>query len=63
MAVLGYVLGMSDGAVAIALAARDGPVRKVAVAKAVREAGAAVAGPRGRPSGAVGGGCSGWGRI
>src|SRR5215208_6436782 len=46
MAVLFYVLGMSYGAVAIALGALGCPLRKVAVYNAVKEAGAAVAGLR-----------------
>ena len=46
MAVLFYVLGMSYGAVAIALAALGCPLSKVAVYNAVQEAGAAVAGLR-----------------
>jgi transposase-like protein len=46
MAVLFYVLGMSYGAVAIALGALGCPLSKVAVYYAVQEAGAAVAGLR-----------------
>jgi transposase-like protein len=46
LAVLFYVLGMSYGAVAIALGALSSPVSKVAVYNAVQEAGAAVAGLR-----------------
>lgn len=46
MAVLFYVLGMSYGAVAIALGALGCPLSKVAVDYAVQEAGAAVAGLR-----------------
>jgi hypothetical protein len=46
LAVLFYVLGMSYGAVAIALAALGCPLSKVAVYNAVQEAGAAVAGLR-----------------
>jgi predicted secreted protein len=46
MAVLFYVLGMSYGAVAIALGALGCPLSKVAVYNAVQEAGAAVAGLR-----------------
>ena len=46
MAVLFYVLGMSYGAVAIALEALGSPLSKVAVYNAVQEAGAAVAGLR-----------------
>lgn len=46
MAVLFYVLGMSYGAVAIALAALGCPLSKVAVYNAVQAAGAAVAGLR-----------------
>lgn len=46
MAVLFYVLGMSYGAVAIALEALGCPLSKVAVYNAVQEAGAAVTGLR-----------------
>jgi len=46
VAVMFYVLGMSYGAVAIALAALGYPLSKVAVYYAVQEAGAAVAGLR-----------------
>jgi hypothetical protein len=46
MAVLFYVLGMSYGAVAIALGALGCPLSKVAVYNAVQEAGAAVPGLR-----------------
>ncbi|MGH2618639.1 MAG: hypothetical protein ACRDJC_25705 [Thermomicrobiales bacterium] len=46
VAVMFYVLGMSYGAVAIALAALGWPLSKVAVYYAVQEAGAAVAGLR-----------------
>ncbi len=46
LAVLFYVLGMSYGAVAIALGALGCPLSKVAVYNAVQEAGAAVAGLR-----------------
>jgi len=46
MAVLFYVLGMSYGAVSIALGALGWPLSKVAVYTAVQEAGAAVAGLR-----------------
>jgi hypothetical protein len=46
LAVLFYVLGMSYGAVAIALGALGTPLSKVAVYNAVQEAGAAVAGLR-----------------
>jgi hypothetical protein len=46
LAVLFYVLGMSYGAVAIALGALGSPLSKVAVYTAVQEAGAAVAGLR-----------------
>ena len=46
MAVLFYVLGMSYGAVAIALGALGCPLSKVAVYNAVQEAGAAVVGLR-----------------
>jgi hypothetical protein len=46
LAVLFYVLGMSYGAVAIALRALGTPLSKVAVYNAVQEAGAAVAGLR-----------------
>ena len=45
-----YVLGMSYGAVAIALSALGWPLSTVAVYYAVQEAGAAVAGPAPRPS-------------
>lgn len=46
LAVLFYVLGMSYGAVALALSALGCPLSKVAVYNAVQEAGAAVAGLR-----------------
>ena len=46
LAVLFYVLGMSYGAVALALGALGTPLSKVAVYNAVQEAGAAVAGLR-----------------
>ena len=46
LAVLYYVLGMSYGAVSIALGALGCPLSKVAVYNAVQEAGAAVAGLR-----------------
>jgi hypothetical protein len=46
VAVMFYVLGMSDGAVATALGALGWPLSKVAVYYAVQEAGAAVAGLR-----------------
>jgi hypothetical protein len=46
VAIMFYVLGMSYGAVAIALAALGWPLSKVAVYYAVQEAGAAVAGLR-----------------
>src|SRR3954465_13031919 len=46
LAVLFYVLGMSYGAVAIALGALGSPLSKVAVYNAVQEGGAAVAGLR-----------------
>jgi len=46
LAVLFYVLGMSYGAVAIALGALGSPLSKVAVYTAVQEAGAAVVGLR-----------------
>jgi hypothetical protein len=46
VAVMFYVLGMSYGAVAMALAALGWPLSKVAVYYAVQEAGAAVAGLR-----------------
>ena len=46
MAVLLYVLGMSYGAVALALAALGCPLSKVAVYNAVQAAGAPVAGLR-----------------
>jgi transposase-like protein len=46
VAVMFYVLGMSYGAVAIAMAALGWPLSKVAVYYAVQEAGAAVAGLR-----------------
>jgi transposase-like protein len=46
LAVLFYVLGMSYGAVAIALGALGCPLSKVAVCNAVQEAGAAVVGLR-----------------
>ena len=46
MAVLFYVLGMSYGAVALALTALGCPLSKVTVYNAVQEAGAAVAGLR-----------------
>jgi hypothetical protein len=55
VAVMFYVLGMSYGAVAIALAALGWPLSKVAVSSAVQEAGAAVAGLR-REAVARGGG-------
>ena len=57
VAVMFYVLGMSYGAVATALAALGWPLSKVAVYYAVQEAGAAVAGLR---RDAV---CQGGGRI
>ena len=46
VAVMFYVLGMSDGAVAEALAARGSPLSKVAVYNYVQAAGAAVPGLR-----------------
>src|SRR6187551_526902 len=46
VAVMFYVLGMSYGAVATALAALGWPLSKVAVYHAVQDAGAAVAGLR-----------------
>ncbi len=55
VAVMFYVLGMSYGAVATALAALGWPLSKVAVYYAVQEAGAAVAGLR-REAVARGGG-------
>jgi len=55
VAVMFYVLGMSYGAVAIALSALGWPLSKVAVYYAVQEAGAAVAGLR-REAVARGGG-------
>ena len=56
LAVLFYTLGMSYGAVAIALGALGCPLRKVAVDTAVQAAGAAVAGLR-REAIGRGGGC------
>ena len=56
LAVMFYALGMSYGAVAIALGALGCPLSKVAVYNAVQAAGAAVAGLR-REALARGGGC------
>jgi len=55
VAVMFYVLGMSYGAVAIALTALGWPLSKVAVYYAVQEAGAAVAGLRREAVGRGGG--------
>ncbi len=61
VAVMLYVLGMSYGAVAIALAALGWPLSKVAVYYAVQEAGAAVAGLRREAAGRGGGRVAGLG--